>query len=263
MAGSPLGVEKASALPLVLHLKMDDGDGLLAADWAGGRHFGTFTTQDSITNWWTGVAGNAVYLGANSNSNEKMKVPYFTDLDFGNSNFTVSVWVNYDRLGSGAWADTFAVSHYSKAGDNANNAWALSQNTEGTDRKPTFTVFYGSSYKTVSGTSALHTNVWYHLVGVRDGDALRLYVDGTLVGTATGLGSAAINSLPNKSLCIAGIDYSGTSPDQSVQYGTMGRFDDLQTYRTALNDAEVAALYNNPGKTLLDLKALGAMIMLK
>jgi hypothetical protein len=35
---------------------------------------------------------------------------------------------------------------------------------------------------------------WHHLAGVREGDALRFYVDGSLVGTTTGLGTGALRA---------------------------------------------------------------------
>jgi len=62
---------------------------------------------------------------------------------------------------------------------------------------PEFSVFLGEAYVTAAaGQPILETGRWQHIAGVYDGTAVRLYVDGQLVGAAVASGARRKNSLP-------------------------------------------------------------------
>ena len=59
----------------------------------------------------------------------------------------------------------------------------------GTANKFVFAIYNGSSWQGVSSTTSPVAGVWYHIVGVRDGSTLRMYVNGTQENTSTMSGS--------------------------------------------------------------------------
>lgn len=102
-------------------------------------------------------------------------------IDFGTiasptANFFISAWVKLDALAGNRMEivsnETGAV-----------GGGALYVTTGG---KPRFGVFNGSNYPEVEGATTLSDSVWIHLLGVRDNtaDELRVYINGTLDGTA-------------------------------------------------------------------------------
>ena len=92
---------------------------------------------------------------------------------------TVAMWVNTDNITDRRFA-----------GKGSNGAWELLSET--TDNKVKFRVNDGS-VKNVIGTTALSDGSWYHIAGVYDKSAgeIRLYVNGTLENTTTGVGQIA------------------------------------------------------------------------
>jgi hypothetical protein len=65
------------------------------------------------------------------------------------------------------------------------------------DGQPKFDVHLNGAYVAARADEAvLTTNAWHHVAGVYDGTEVRLYVDGALVGRATGSGARTPNRLP-------------------------------------------------------------------
>jgi hypothetical protein len=81
----------------------------------------------------------------------------------------------------------------------------------------------------------LEPQQWHHLVGVSDGETLRIYVDGTLAGERS-FSSSAISQ--NSFELFVGTDlYSG-----QVVY-TLGAIDDIRIYKRALAEEEIRLLF--------------------
>jgi hypothetical protein len=81
-------------------------------------------------------------------------------------------------------------------------------------------------------TNAWKEGNWYHIVGMYDGKALKLYVNGILENTLVAEGSMSIY---NTDLFIA------RQPNLDVT--TPGTIDDLRIYNRALSELEIAKLY--------------------
>lgn len=88
-------------------------------------------------------------------------------------------------------------------------------------------------------TSTLQLNTWYFVVGVREGNLVKIYVNGVLEKTDAGTGGL--------------IDY-GTSPSASIgqkdgtsQHWFKGTIDDVRIYKRALTLSDIQTLYNWTG----------------
>ena len=134
---------------------------------------------------------------------------------------TVAMWVNTDNITDKRFA-----------GKGSNGAWELLSET--TDNKVKFRVNDGS-VKNVIGTTALSDGTWYHIAGVYDKSAgeIRLYVNGTLENTTTGIGQIATISTPA---------YLGRNEGGNYYDGTI---DDVGIWNRVLTATEIGKLANN------------------
>ena len=86
-----------------------------------------------------------------------------------------------------------------------------------------------------NGWTALNASVpaqqWVHLVGVRDGEGLKLYVDGDLVAECAFTGSVSSNSFA-----------PGVGVDQQTGRSLRGVPAGIQIYSRALNASEIASM---------------------
>jgi hypothetical protein len=77
----------------------------------------------------------------------------------------------------------------------------------------------------------LKTGVWQHITGTYDGQTMRLYYNGSLVGSLAVAGSIYTSTLPTSHMFLS----SGSEPLD-------GKLDEVTVYDRALSDAEVYAL---------------------
>lgn len=159
--------------------------------------------------------------------------------DFGSSDFTVQVWANFNNTdreqtliekfyGGGGPAWTFT-----KLDGNAMHFWA----------NPA--VIFSSE------PLAITSGVWHQFIIRRSGDLYEILFDGAVVAQANGWGSP----VPDTSMpLIIGKrnDYDGRD------FAVDGRIDEVAIWSRALNDWEVAALYNNgKGKPVFVISGQG------
>lgn len=89
----------------------------------------------------------------------------------------------------------------------------------------------------------IELNTWYHIVGTyddADSDVLKLYVNGVLVGTATGEAGPIYDGTANLAVGTSGDN--GSSSDPSYD-DFLGKADDVRVYNRALSASEVYQLY--------------------
>ena len=193
---------------------LDEGSGSKAQDTEGSSDL----TLHGNTNWTAGVRGQALHFDGNGDFAETASPVLDTRGDY-----SVSAWVTLDKLPG-------------------NYASAVSQ--DGRQRENPFYLQYGQgafAFSTPGAKRATYTvnpviGRWYHLVGVRAGGELRLYLDGTRVATAPA-GTAAVSTGP---LAIGRAKYNGGNTDFWA-----GSVDEVRVYGRALNDSEVSALYTS------------------
>jgi hypothetical protein len=118
------------------------------------------------------------------------------------------------------------------------------------DGAPSFSVHLGGRYTTVEAPAPLlEPGRWHHLAGVFDGEQVRLYVDGVLVGAAAARGTRTPNALP---LVIGGdVDGEGRAGSHldgaldDVRLSSVARYtgERFEPARHHTSDADTLLLY--------------------
>jgi hypothetical protein len=152
---------------------------------------------------------------------------------FGTQSFTVGYWYKIRNANFG-WSGPCFNKWYTGASPGSNN-WSLGIADYNVFR-PSLGIDSSGTFYSVSSPETLSINTWYHVVGVRDGGTLKIYVNGVLKGTnsPTGFATRAITSTI-QSLFIGRIG-AGSNANQDS-----GR---AQIYNKALSDSEILSLYN-------------------
>ena len=237
---SPFGVTRKSfepnytpgssgeANPLAPHYRWCfDGDGIEANGSGLDATLHNMTPTTDRNN----QAGSA--LESQGNTNSYMEIQHDPGLVFGGDDFTVAIWVKRLALNSN-WNHTIAAGKWHSGQQASQNEWYLAISNGGSgNNPPQFAIQAGSTKYTAAGT-ALPVGSWYHLVGVREGDYIKLYVDGSLVDSEY-VGAAVINTVPTRNILLARMGNG-----KFLKAG----FDEFVIYHRALSATEVGDLYD-------------------
>jgi len=103
-----------------------------------------------------------------------------TGLNFGSTDFTIEAWIKLESLGATQGivmkgASGVSQKRYVLRVDSSNH--------------PHFELDDDTTLKSITGGATFVTEKWYHLAGVRDGNNLRLYVNGVEDATAVDITS--------------------------------------------------------------------------
>jgi len=183
---------------------------------------GTMATATS-----TAVASGKIGQGLDFNgSDDYVFVNDSASISFGaGSSFSVQAWVKMDDCQANG-------SKIVEKKQLNNESYNLSCQSTG---KPIFSV--RDSVLTngdVVGTTVLTDGNWHHMVGVKTGNNLELFVDGISEGTASPSYTGNWND---------GDLRIGTSIDGGAR-NTDGKVDDVRVYNRALSTTEIQRLYN-------------------
>ncbi|MGI6590267.1 MAG: LamG-like jellyroll fold domain-containing protein [Eggerthellaceae bacterium] len=142
---------------------------------------------------------------------------------------TLEALVKFDELPTSGEHDFFSNQQGGGAGLGIDGGkLVLFAHVNGSYREPGYAV------------SNLKANTWYHVVGLVDGQSVKLYVDGQLVDSVdaggTGIKMPANETAQN--LCIGG----DSSNDNGTQFRFNGSVAIARAYSAALTDAQVKAL---------------------
>ena len=211
---------------LVAHYALDGNANDSAGNANGTVVGGTFVA---------GRFGQAISLaGIGLTGNEYVDCGNPSQLDFGTGSWTVSAWVN-------APSSTDQMNVFSKGGDSGGGIRYVLAVGENDDHLVTLTLDDNATKEQSTGSVVVDDDQWHHLVGIRDGGNMRIYVDGFQDGSD--------NALPD------GYDLSGTSQANAyigvgwnfetsvVQKFFVGVIDEVRVYNYALSPAEVRSLY--------------------
>ena len=171
-------------------------------------------------------AGKALESAGNANS--YMEIAHHADLVFEDNDFTVGIWVKRLALNNN-WNHTVAAGKWHSGQEPSQNEWYLAISNGGSgNHPPQFAIQAGSTKYTAGGT-AVPVGDWYHLMGVREGENIKLYVDGVLVDTEY-VGAAVVNTIPSRNIFL-GLMGNG----KFLKAG----FDEFVVYHRALSATEV------------------------
>ena len=211
----------------------------------------SYTSGSTIWNDLTGndLNGNLVNGPTFSNANngyircdgsdDYIEVLDSTLLDFGSNNFTVEYWFRKLSTSVGVGNDNvWGVNKWNTGASPGTNEWTLSIGNTNVDSY-SFTVEVGTTlYSTGIGVDQLSINVWYQLVGTRNGGSLQTYLNGELKQdvSPSGFTSSTIINNVGRDLRINNSAVNGfyTNADNSI----------IRIYNRALTTQEVNINYN-------------------
>jgi len=206
---------------LVAHYPLDGN----ANDVAGAHH----GTVSAGATYGPGQTGQALTL----NGSTYVDCGKPTQLNFGTGNWTVGAWVN-------PVSSTEVMIVFSNGGDDSGGIRYVLSVGQSADHTVTLTVDDNVTKVESVGSVVVDDGQWHHIVGIRDGNSLRIYVDG--------LQDGADVTLPG------GYDLSGTSQanayigagwsfaNSRLQKFFTGAIDEVRVYNYALSETEVAGL---------------------
>jgi hypothetical protein len=136
-------------------------------------------------------------------------------------NLTLSSWVRID-------GSYISNGHLIAKQD----SYVLKSHQSSLSNKPRFQVNDGS-FHNLEGPSALSLDTWHHITGVREGNSLKLYVNGALVASSTPtIGNLSVNTHPVQFNAYT----SAYSSDLSLSNNAI--------WNVALNASEIREIYN-------------------
>ena len=192
----------------------DDGT---ATDWSGNGHSGTFSGDATTSGDVIPGGGQSLALDGNG---DKVTA---SGINIANSDFSVGFWVNRDDLGEG-----YVIGHSDQGNNKTLHIGFRDDNT--------FTFAFWNDDLDVDDDAWNQTDDWVHLVCTYDADTnlQSVYLNGktTPIETRT-----------------ASNDFSGTQNlligcRKNTDHYYAGLVDEVYVYDRALNETEVAALYN-------------------
>jgi len=235
-AGLVLGAgknESASAQEsLLAWWKMDEGAGYYVADSSGKNNYGTFSNNDSTSNWAKGVVGNA----ANFNANHVIHTATATESNFDferTDDFAISAWIYFDTT-TFFYTIPNIISKYS-----GGIGWELGMVHD--SEYLFFELYNGSANIDVrTATNSFRNDTWNHVVAMYDGSSsangASIYINGVkqaLTISSNDLGTSSI--LNNAPLTIGAI---------TAASHWNGKMDNFKIFSRDLTDAEVLWEYN-------------------
>ncbi|MGW2281961.1 LamG-like jellyroll fold domain-containing protein [Streptomyces sp. NPDC001770] len=193
---------------------LDENKGTKAAD-SGPNHASLTLTGGA--SWTQGVSGSALKFSGDAQYAQTAGPVVDTTKDY-----SVSAWVTLDQLPG-------------------NYASAVSQDGRRTENP--FYLQYGQgafAFSLPGGNRARAVTTpelgkWYHLVGVRQGDTISIYLDGKLAASAPAGGAGDVSTGP---LSLGRAKWNGNPTDF-----WNGSVDQVQVFDKALGAADVSALY--------------------
>ena len=168
--------------------------------------------------------------GLRLNGSEYVEIQDSEVFDFGQNNFSIEYWINTSES-----TNVKIINQWDYSG--TTTVWASSSfESRLSSNKLYARVSNGSSGVDVTSTTSVNDGDWHHIVFLRDGDTLRLYVDKTQedTGDVTGI------TIPDTTRPIwIGKDIS------SGNIFFNGLIDEVRIYSKALSASEVTKNYNN------------------
>ncbi|MCK4625156.1 MAG: VCBS repeat-containing protein [Phycisphaerae bacterium] len=218
-----------SNVDLVAYWSFDDGT---AEDQSGFGNHGTIFGATPVV----GVSGQALYFDG---VDDFVEVPDADILDI-DGNITLSAWAYLESMPS------YGV-FVSKGDDQTNFAYLLGAGSGYDNGCVSFQVANsGDDRRDLRSTDPLNSYRWYHIVGVREGLTMTVYVDGVPAGT----GDCFSDGLRANDLTLR---IGWYRLDYTFFHGIL---DEVRIHNRALSETEVQALYEQDAPFCNDFTGL-------
>ncbi len=154
------------------------------------------------------------------------------DIDFGSNDFTVEFWTIKRALTSTV-SNSQCVNKWNSGNVPGSNEWAIATSSDGFNNIPSFNIESGTTIYKADATTSLPINKWYHIAGVREGNNLKIYVNGILEGTTAIPPGTSVNNVAARTFMSMG--YIAASP----YYSNNSNLDELRIWNTALSQTTI------------------------
>lgn len=208
------------------YYRLNDSSGGIGAmaDTSGNSHTGDYSSG------FTFLVDGALYGDSNKAVTLDGSTAYaYTNCDSScnpnTSGFTVEAWIKATATGVHVIGGKLKTS-----GDNFWIGYGL------TSGKASFSVSNADHTSGITATGSITVNDgnWHHIVGVRDGSNIYIYVDGYVDNSASFTGSSGVN--PNGYVALGCLG-------ESQSYKFSGTIDEYALYLTALSSTRILAHY--------------------
>ena len=232
VVGSVQGVFAAPGDSLVAWWKLDDGAGEIAVDSSGNGLDGTITDANWVAPGYddTGFCLEMDRIGLVDLGNPDA-------LNFGTGDWTIAAWVNTTISGTG---EEERGTIYANGGDWDGGIRCTLCVSELQDGQVTLTCDDDASKVQTTGITPVNDGEWHLVVGMREGTALRVNIDGQPEGDGQ---VAATYDLSGTSQHNAYIGAITDHRDESLKKMYKGLIDDVRVFNRALMASHTADLY--------------------
>jgi len=159
-------------------------------------------------------------------------------LNFGTEDWSLSAWVKNTMTGTG---DDNKGSIIANGGDGGGGHRYCLIVTEQQEGKVTLVTDDDSSKKQARGDITLvNDDVWHHVLGVREGDSIRIYIDGKLEGSSGTNANYDLSGAVQHNVLLGAITKHS---DASIYKTYGGMIDDVRIYNYALSEGEARYLF--------------------
>ena len=182
-----------------------------------------------------GRFGQAISLaGIGLAGNEYVDCGNPSQLNFGTGSWTVSAWMTMTA------PTTDNSNIFANGGDNIGGIRYMLGVSEAADHKACLTLDDDVTKVQSTSSATVDDGQWYHIVGIRDGSSIRIYVNGFQDGDDVALPDGY--NLSGTSQANAYIGAGWNLPDSQLDKFFVGVIDEVRVYNYALSDAEIAGL---------------------
>jgi PKD repeat protein len=117
-------------------------------------------------------------------------------LDFGTGDFTVEYWVKKRTASVNNWDNMAGVNKWLSGGSSpGQNEWSLAMGSNANNNIPAFFIESGATTYGAISAQSMAVGSWQHLAGVREGNTLRIYLNGVQTGSTTLPANASVNNV--------------------------------------------------------------------